>query len=339
MAERIRTFAPAPASEARQTVVGSAPAAPSGIPSIRPSHALQRRAGNAAVTRLLGASHPGDPHERRADAPTPGPASLPTTGPAPFSSLGPGVPLRGRGGVRIHTEPSAARMAAALNARAFTVGSHIMFGRGQFAPGTTAGQRLLGHELGHATTGDRVLLQRQPLPNAEVTSLAPGATSGLADQELADQAEALRAQIAALPAGSTERAALQANLDQIESEQSARGTDQSISDEQIDVNAPPPAIGPTVTFEGYELSPYEPRLRWVLQDRVRVEGFNGARDFYWRFRSEYEYLYQRRAVLDLVSRSDDEGYAAPSRAELASLAGIPELMEREIEPALARVYP
>ena len=51
--------------------------------------------------------------------------------------------------VRIHTDPQAADAARALNARAFTVGSHIVFGSGEYARGTTEGRRLMAHELAH----------------------------------------------------------------------------------------------------------------------------------------------------------------------------------------------
>jgi len=51
--------------------------------------------------------------------------------------------------VRIHTDTQAAESARAINAVAYTVGRHIVFGSGQYAPGTTAGQRLLAHELTH----------------------------------------------------------------------------------------------------------------------------------------------------------------------------------------------
>ena len=36
-----------------------------------------------------------------------------------------------------------------MNALAYTVGNHVVFGEGQYAPGTNAGNRLLAHELTH----------------------------------------------------------------------------------------------------------------------------------------------------------------------------------------------
>jgi hypothetical protein len=51
--------------------------------------------------------------------------------------------------VRIHTDPGAARLAARLDASAFTVGEHVAFGPGEYRPGTTEGDMLLAHELAH----------------------------------------------------------------------------------------------------------------------------------------------------------------------------------------------
>ena len=51
--------------------------------------------------------------------------------------------------VRVHTDERAARSADAVSARAYTLGDDIVFGAGQYAPGTQEGRRLLGHELTH----------------------------------------------------------------------------------------------------------------------------------------------------------------------------------------------
>jgi hypothetical protein len=55
----------------------------------------------------------------------------------------------GFGGVRIHTGGQASDSARAISARAYTLGSHIAFGEGQYAPGTAEGDHLLAHELTH----------------------------------------------------------------------------------------------------------------------------------------------------------------------------------------------
>lgn len=56
---------------------------------------------------------------------------------------------RDLGDVRVHTDAKAAESARAVNALAYTVGHDIVFGAGQFAPGTSAGDQLLAHELTH----------------------------------------------------------------------------------------------------------------------------------------------------------------------------------------------
>ncbi|GAA1383375.1 DUF4157 domain-containing protein [Catellatospora chokoriensis] len=53
------------------------------------------------------------------------------------------------GQVRVHTDSTAARSAAAVSARAYTVGRDVVFGADQYAPQTASGQRLLAHELAH----------------------------------------------------------------------------------------------------------------------------------------------------------------------------------------------
>lgn len=51
--------------------------------------------------------------------------------------------------VRVHHDDQAAESAQAVQAEAYTVGQDIVFGTGQYAPATAAGQRLLAHELAH----------------------------------------------------------------------------------------------------------------------------------------------------------------------------------------------
>jgi outer membrane protein OmpA-like peptidoglycan-associated protein len=60
---------------------------------------------------------------------------------------------RDLGAVRVHTGAEAAASARAYRARAYAVGNHIVFGQGQYSPGTTGGRRLLAHELAHVAAG------------------------------------------------------------------------------------------------------------------------------------------------------------------------------------------
>jgi hypothetical protein len=53
------------------------------------------------------------------------------------------------GDVRVHTGSKAAGTAEQINARAFTVGNHIVFNHGEYDPESAEGQRVLAHELAH----------------------------------------------------------------------------------------------------------------------------------------------------------------------------------------------
>ncbi|MDB4950665.1 MAG: hypothetical protein JWM27_3314 [Gemmatimonadetes bacterium] len=51
--------------------------------------------------------------------------------------------------VRVHADGAAADSARAVGARAYAVGSSVVFGSGRYAPGTPDGRRLIAHELAH----------------------------------------------------------------------------------------------------------------------------------------------------------------------------------------------
>lgn len=57
--------------------------------------------------------------------------------------------------VRVHTGAAAEQSAREINAHAYTMGHNVVFGAGQYTPGTHKGRRLLAHELTH------VVQQRQ----------------------------------------------------------------------------------------------------------------------------------------------------------------------------------
>jgi hypothetical protein len=59
--------------------------------------------------------------------------------------------------VTVHADSRAAESARAVNALAYTVGHDIVFGAGEYAPGTATGRKLLAHELTH------VVQQRAPV--------------------------------------------------------------------------------------------------------------------------------------------------------------------------------
>jgi hypothetical protein len=60
--------------------------------------------------------------------------------------------------VHTHADRAAAEFTNRLDARAVTVGSELFFNEGEFRPGTTEGEKLIGHELAHVVQqagGDR----------------------------------------------------------------------------------------------------------------------------------------------------------------------------------------
>jgi hypothetical protein len=51
--------------------------------------------------------------------------------------------------VRVHTDAKAAVSAKSINALAYTAGSDVVFGAGQYKPSTAEGRRIITHELAH----------------------------------------------------------------------------------------------------------------------------------------------------------------------------------------------
>jgi len=90
--------------------------------------------------------------------------------------------------VRLHDDDAAHGLAHAAQARAFTVGSHVFLGRGQFRPDTFEGSALLDHEFAHVLTaheGDAAgpaQLLREPTAGAVTADAEP------ADPKAADPA-------------------------------------------------------------------------------------------------------------------------------------------------------
>ena len=107
---------------------------------------LQRSVGNAAVVQLLR-------DEDAAEAPSPVLGVVGHGGGQPLdSSVRAGMENAlgaDLSGVRVHTDGAAAASAQAVQAHAYTVGDEVVFGAGQYQPGSPAGQRTLAHELTH----------------------------------------------------------------------------------------------------------------------------------------------------------------------------------------------
>ncbi len=80
------------------------------------------------------------------------------------------------GGVRVQTGAAEAEAAEALRTRAFTMGDRIVFQEGQYNPHTTAGRRLLAHELAH-------VVQQQGRDSGDPARWRVGAADDLLEHE------------------------------------------------------------------------------------------------------------------------------------------------------------
>jgi hypothetical protein len=76
--------------------------------------------------------------------------------------------------VRVHAGPRAAEAAETVGARAFTVGSHLVFGSREYRPNTVKGRELIAHELGHVVEQQHgpFRIQRQEAQSPPSTSRA-----------------------------------------------------------------------------------------------------------------------------------------------------------------------
>ena len=97
------------------------------------------------------------------------------------------------GDVEIHTGANASQLASEQKARAFTIGNQVVFGAGEYNPGTLEGNAILAHELAH------VVQQRGADPNqrnhqpseASLEQDADQAVIGLARERFGSMKEAL----------------------------------------------------------------------------------------------------------------------------------------------------
>jgi hypothetical protein len=88
---------------------------------------------------------------------------------------------RDLGAIRIHSDIRAAESARAVEALAYTVGNHVVFGSGRYAPRNAESRKLLAHELAHT-------LQQSVTPVAFAANRAAGGEAGDSLEHEADRA-------------------------------------------------------------------------------------------------------------------------------------------------------
>ncbi|HEX6368905.1 MAG TPA: DUF4157 domain-containing protein [Longimicrobium sp.] len=199
---------PLPSVRPRVEAVGARRAQAQGEPS-RFVHDFSRVPVSASARPTLRVSPPGDARERQAEqvaGEVTRPFRRPFRPPHPSEHAGgtegggaeapdivhqvlrsPGQPLDGAtrarmearlghdfSHVRVHADARAQASAQAVGALAYAVGSHVVFGEGQYAPGTGGTQRLVAHELAHVVQagGAAETVYRQQRTGTDARSLA-----------------------------------------------------------------------------------------------------------------------------------------------------------------------
>jgi hypothetical protein len=219
------------------------------------------------------------------------------------------------GDVRIHVGQEAAVAAGAIDARAYTVGRHIVFGRDQYRPGTSEGKRLLAHELAHVEQQRSRVGTRQP------------ASAGPAERE----AQAIGARVA-----SGGRASVRLAAPTVVQADGPAADDQPEKSSQGDVNlqlsrsfirwwlgttlidgdaptdVPEGGVAPSLTLRSDLFAPLPPDPLWVPPDYGSLYGGFGERGVSPDLRDTDVVMGLYRDRLRLVQSMPDLRSLAPS---------------------------
>ena len=206
---------------------------------------LQQAAGNTGVAGLVAqrrASHDGDAAQ---EDPSPVRDVVSSKG----APLDPGVrrDMEAAVGhdfrdVEVHTDARAAESARSVQAHAYTVGNHVVFGEGRYQPETPEGRHTLAHELTH------VVQQRQG--PVDGTPAAGGVKISHPSDRFEQEAESNARRVTSGETGGGDAPpaapapAVQRQADATEAESPAVQR-QAAGEEQEEEEAPPEAAGAT----------------------------------------------------------------------------------------------
>jgi hypothetical protein len=84
--------------------------------------------------------------------------------------------------VRVHTDGAAQQSARDINALAYTVGSHVVFGAERYAPSSTEGRRLLAHELTHVSQQSTTILPYRDPKSSQTFNFGAADTATLMEE-------------------------------------------------------------------------------------------------------------------------------------------------------------
>jgi hypothetical protein len=243
-----------------------------------------------------------------------GQAALPEAGgPLPAEQQRRFAPILGRDLSKVTLSRSTESAAAAdqLEARAFTVGSHIHMGHGEPLPGTRDGDRLLAHELRHAVDDKPTTVSRDARPGAGpaatpagVTASHPGDSSEAAADATADHAESALHGQAPAPSNPAPDGAAAADADAEAHAAAARQEAQQVMTAEQDGQTPAWSTNPDERARMARLFPYRGRMTRMAVGLLRTAAF-------WRLSPEarwtrtWEVLQNRIAELAHDPRAND----------------------------------
>jgi pyruvate/2-oxoglutarate dehydrogenase complex dihydrolipoamide acyltransferase (E2) component len=108
--------------------------------------------------------------------------------------------------VRVHDDAEAHDLSTAVSAEAFTTGSDVFFQSGKYEPASSAGQKLLAHELTHVSQ------QRGATPTSDMTVSEPGDASEVEAASVADKITSAPSPASAQATANVSRAAEEEEL-------------------------------------------------------------------------------------------------------------------------------
>jgi len=169
--------------------------------------------------------------------------------------------------LRIHTDDAAARAAAALHARAFTIGTDVYFSSGAYEPNTADGLALVAHEAAHVAQN---LLGSTSRTSNRVSD--PGDAHEREAEDFADRFRSRPSQ--AKPVASREKSPFQAALE----EQLGVPFDfiETYKGESAEIARRLMSAGAVVARSIIELADPSPQRETLVNELTRVEKAGGA---------------------------------------------------------------
>jgi hypothetical protein len=240
---------------------------------------LQRTAGNSGVAALVAQRRAADDDAAAAEPERPSPVHdvIQSSG----TPLDAGVRRdmeaatgHDYGDVQVHTDGAAAASAKSVQAHAYTVGNHVVFGEGRYQPDTSEGRHTLAHELTH------VVQQRQG--PVDGTDAAGGIKLSDPSDRFEREAESVASRVtsgaggdAPTPAGGAGAAPVQRHedggADEVPVQRQAAGEEEAEEAPGAEAAAPAPEVAAETPSEGQPEEQEEEPMVSKLDSGIAVQ--------------------------------------------------------------------